>query len=61
MLEGSCLCGAARWYYHDLPNSATAFNCSACRRYGALWAYGYEGENTRSLARHRRSYWMVAA
>ena len=45
MLEGSCLCGAVRWHYDDFPESATACNCSACRRYGALWAYGYEGEN----------------
>jgi hypothetical protein len=45
MLEGSCLCGAVRWTLDDLPTSATACNCTACRRYGALWAYGYEGEN----------------
>jgi hypothetical protein len=30
-----------------LPESATACNCTACRRYGTLWAYGYEGENIR--------------
>jgi len=45
MLEGSCLCGAVRWQFDGVPESATACNCSACRRYGALWAYGYEGEN----------------
>jgi hypothetical protein len=27
-----------------MPESATACNCTACRRYGVLWAYGYEGE-----------------
>ncbi|HZV92990.1 MAG TPA: GFA family protein [Caldimonas sp.] len=43
MLEGSCLCGAARWRFDRLPESATACNCTACRRYGALWAYDYEG------------------
>jgi hypothetical protein len=45
MLEGSCLCGSARWTLAALPASATACNCTACRRYGALWAYGYDGED----------------
>lgn len=45
MLEGSCLCGAAGWRLNELPDSATACSCTACRRYGVLWAYGYEGEN----------------
>lgn len=45
MLEGSCHCGSARWKLSEMPESATACNCTACRRYGALWAYGYEGEN----------------
>ena len=29
---------------HGFPEGATACNCTACRRYGALWAYGHEGE-----------------
>lgn len=45
MIEGSCHCGSAHWKLHELPASATACNCTACRRYGVLWAYGYEGEN----------------
>jgi len=45
VLEGSCHCGAARWKLAEVPESATACNCTACRRYGTLWAYGYEGEN----------------
>lgn len=45
MLEGTCLCGAVRWQYQGLPESATACNCTACRRYGVLWAYGYQGED----------------
>jgi hypothetical protein len=45
MLEGSCHCGSARWQLNEMPESATACSCTACRRYGALWAYGYEGEN----------------
>jgi hypothetical protein len=27
-----------------MPESATACSCTACRRYGALWAYDHEGE-----------------
>ena len=27
-----------------MPESATACNCTVCRRYGALWAYDYENE-----------------
>ena len=27
-----------------MPESATACNCTMCRRYGALWAFDYEGE-----------------
>lgn len=26
-----------------MPESATACNCTVCRRYGVLWIYGYEG------------------
>ncbi len=43
-LQGSCLCGSVRWQFQGLPESATACNCTACRRYGVLWAYGHEGE-----------------
>lgn len=45
MLEGSCLCGTVGWRYRDPPTSATACSCTACRRYGALWAYGHEDED----------------
>ncbi len=45
MLVGVCLCGAARWTLRDIPQSVTACNCTACRRYGTLWAYGWEGED----------------
>jgi len=47
MIEGACYCGAARWQLDQLPGSATACNCTACRRYGVLWAYGHEGGNIR--------------
>lgn len=45
MLQGSCLCGAASWSMQHMPQSATACSCTACRRYGTLWAYGWEGED----------------
>jgi hypothetical protein len=44
MIEGACLCGAARWRMSRIPESATACNCTACRRYGVLWAYDFDGE-----------------
>ncbi|QDC08419.1 GFA family protein [Oceanicola sp. D3] len=42
MLTGHCLCGAAGWRLEARPEAATACNCTACRRYGVLWAYGWE-------------------
>jgi len=33
-----------RWTFEGQPDGATACNCTVCRRYGALWAYDYEGE-----------------
>jgi hypothetical protein len=44
MITGSCHCGAVNWTFDGTPTSATACNCTLCRRYGALWAYDYEGE-----------------
>ena len=44
MLTGSCLCGACRWTFEGDPGAATACNCTACRRYGALWIYDWKGE-----------------
>ena len=45
MIEGTCLCGSVGWTLKDVPRSATACSCTACRRYGTLWAYGWEGED----------------
>jgi len=44
MITGSCHCGAVEWRFQGIPESATACNCTVCRRYGGLWAYDYEGE-----------------
>jgi hypothetical protein len=41
--RGQCLCGAVKWEYHGDITDATICNCTACRRYGALWAYGFDG------------------
>jgi len=43
MLTGSCHCGRVRWSFDGDPGSATACNCTTCRRYGALWAYDWLG------------------
>jgi hypothetical protein len=44
MIHGSCHCGAVKWTFNVMPESATACNCTVCRRYGVLWAYDFEGE-----------------
>lgn len=44
MIEGSCLCGSVTYRYVGPCEGATACNCTACRRYGVLWGYDYEGE-----------------
>ena len=60
-LEGRCLCSDAGWTLTGDPGSITACNCSMCARYGALWAYDYEGERialdgpTRTYARRGKA------
>jgi hypothetical protein len=44
VIEGTCHCGAVTWRFDGMPESATACNCTVCRRYGTLWIYDYEGE-----------------
>lgn len=44
MINGSCHCNSVTWKFAGMPESATACNCTVCRRYGVLWAYDYEGE-----------------
>ncbi|TDR44098.1 hypothetical protein DFR29_106245 [Tahibacter aquaticus] len=50
-IHGACLCGAVHWQFDGVPDGATACNCTACRRYGVLWAYDYEGEGIRVSGR----------
>ena len=55
MIEGSCHCGAVTWQLDAMPESATACTCTACRRYGAIWAYDYQDEGIR-VSGPTRSY-----
>jgi len=43
MIQGSCHYGVVRWQFEGQPDGARACNCTICRRYGVLWAYGYAG------------------
>jgi hypothetical protein len=45
MIEGACHCGGVRWRFESKPEAATACNCTSCRRYGALWIYGWQDED----------------
>lgn len=57
MLKGTCHCGTVTWTLAATPESITACNCTICRRYGALWAYGYIGHDihtTGQTATYRR-------
>ena len=39
MIRGQCHCGAVRFEFDDVPEKLTDCNCTACRRFAALWAY----------------------
>jgi len=55
-IDGSCHCGSVRWHLDHTPDSATACNCTVCRRYGVLWAYGHENDGVR-ISGNTRAYW----
>jgi hypothetical protein len=57
MIEGTCHCGAVRWTFDGLPESATACNCTVCRRYGVLWAYDFENERIRLSGETKAYVW----
>jgi hypothetical protein len=50
MISGSCHCGAVHWSLEGQISDATICNCTICRRYGVLWAYGYDGVDVRVQA-----------
>lgn len=56
-MDGSCHCGEATWRLGSTPGSATACNCSICRRYGALWAYGFFDEEIEVFGRTQVYIW----
>ncbi|MCB1500711.1 MAG: GFA family protein [Bauldia sp.] len=43
VVRGRCLCGSVGWSFAGKIPDATFCNCTACRRYGVLWAYDYDG------------------
>jgi hypothetical protein len=47
-MKGICHCGRVTWTLNTHPESVTACNCTICRRYGVLWAYGYIGHDIHS-------------
>jgi hypothetical protein len=57
MIEGRCHCGAVQWRFDGLPASATACNCTLCRRYATLWAYDFEGERIQVTGPTRAYRW----
>jgi hypothetical protein len=44
-INGSCLCGAVHWRLAGIPERVLVCNCTACRRHGAITAYGHEGQD----------------
>lgn len=44
-MQGTCHCGRVTWTLSTPPESVTACNCTICRRYGVLWAYGHIGHD----------------
>jgi hypothetical protein len=44
-MQGTCHCGRVTWTLAAPPLSVTACNCTICRRYGVLWAYGHIGHD----------------
>jgi hypothetical protein len=44
-VRGRCHCGSVHWSFKGKIPDATICNCTICRRYGVLWAYGYDGQD----------------
>jgi hypothetical protein len=57
MIKGSCHCGAVEWSFDGVPETATACNCSVCRRYGTLWAYDYIDERIKISGQTKAYIW----
>lgn len=57
MIKGSCHCGQVKWTYLIPLESVTACNCSLCRRYGALWAYGFNVDDVKTEGSTKAYQW----
>jgi hypothetical protein len=58
-MQGTCHCGGVTWRLDTPPLSVTACNCTICRRYGVLWAYGHIGQDIQTSGEttaYRRSH-----
>lgn len=55
-IEGTCHCGAVSWSFDGVLESATACNCTVCRRYAGLWAYDYENGGVIAVSGPTRIY-----
>ena len=49
MIKAACHCGSVRITMETAPSWVLDCNCSICRRYGALWAYSWDGFAKRDL------------
>ncbi|MCB1196959.1 MAG: GFA family protein [Deltaproteobacteria bacterium] len=45
MIKGACHCNNIRWSFEGQIERVTSCNCTVCRRYGGLWAYGFKDQN----------------
>ena len=45
IIEGQCHCGKVKWKFEGDIDRITACNCTVCRKYGTLWAYGFKDKN----------------
>ena len=57
-MDGFCHCGAVHWSFEGIPETATTCNCSICRRYGALWSYGFFNERIQVSGDTRTYVWQ---
>lgn len=47
MLTGTCHCGSTGWEFGGDLSIVASCNCSLCRRYATLWAYGVSKKTVR--------------
>ena len=54
-IKGTCHCGSVEWTFLGKPEGGTTCNCTICRKYGTIWAYGFVAE-TVTITGHRKAY-----